>query len=347
MLEHRPIAQLFLNLVFEPPDRRSEICLAVAFKSVRVNRRKNAADTAGGGTKMADNRLRAGVVGTLAALFFSTAAGAQAPATPSEDERAARRIIRIAVYDLNVTGVDERVATIVNEFLLEELRKLQRTTVIGYSEIRTLIDLEANRQAAGCDSEESCLAEVADALGSDFLITGTLASVGTDHVFGLKVLDQRQAKAGLSFNKVVPAGDGSEFLAEIGPAVNALFPNVPLKKGATRGVSADAARRLSPPPLPPIAFWSGRGVAPTALVGSLAMSVVWILSYQQYEGLVARAQEPVGADAPLVSGADVVGTGQLAVGAEIATWSLLGTSLVVAGATALLIPLTDFEGSQE
>lgn len=255
-------------------------------------------------------------------------------------DRESRRVLRIAVYDLALTGIDAKVASVVNEFLLEELRKLQRTSVIGYSEIRTLIDLEADRQALGCDSEESCLAEIADALGSDYLITGTMAKVGTEHVFGLKVLDQKEAKAGRTFNKVVPAGDGTEFLAEIGPAVQTLFPDVPLKEGATRGVSPEAARFLAPPPLPPLLFWSGIAVTSTAFAGALVAAVTQFAAYSNYLDLTRRSESE------LVDGKDLVAAGQVAVASEILGWSLLGAGLIAAGVSALLIPLTDFDGAR-
>lgn len=255
-------------------------------------------------------------------------------------DRESRRVLRIAVYDLSVTGVDDKVASVVNEFLLEELRKLQRTSVIGYSEIRTLIDLEADRQALGCDSEESCLAEVADALGSDFLITGTLARVGTEHVFGLKVIDQKEAKAGRTFNKVVSAGDGTEFLAEIGPAVETLFPEVPLKEGASRGVAPEAARFLAPPPLPPLVFWSGVAVTSVAFAGALVAAVTQFGAYSSYLNLTRQSQTE------LVDGKDLVAAGQIAFGAEVVGWSLLGAGLIGAGVSALLVPLTDFDGAR-
>jgi TolB-like protein len=267
----------------------------------------------------------------LAALLAT-----QPAAEPEQPTK--RKILRIAVYDLESDTVDERVAKVVSESLLYELRKLGRTSVISFAEIQQMLNLEAEKAMVGCDSEDSCLSEIADALGADYLLAGTLAKVGKDHVFGLKVIDQRAAKAGATFNKIMPAGEGEEFLAEIGPAVEKLFPDIPLKDGETRGVSEEAARRLVPPPLPPIAFWSGVGVTGALLVGSAVAGGMQMLFQGQFKDIAERSltqQE---------SGAALVETGQLAQTSELVGWSLLVGGIVAGGFTAAMAPLTDFQG---
>ena len=276
---------------------------------------------------------------TLHLLFALALAGpAPAPEPAPERDASARKVLRIAVYDLESESVDARTAQVVTESLLFELRKLQRVSVIGFDEIRAMLDLEAEKAAMGCDEADSCLAEIADALGADVLVTGTLARVGEDHVFGLKALDQRSAQAGATFNKVFRAGDGTGFLAELGPAVETLFPEIPLRAGETRGVDEEAARRLSPPPLPAWVFWSGAGTSAGLLVGALVAGAFQVAAYGQFQELAARSASED------VSGALLVESGSTAQTAEALGWSLLGASVVVGALTAVSFPLTDFQG---
>jgi hypothetical protein len=265
------------------------------------------------------------------------AALALAPPSSSEAE-SKRRVLRVAVYDLDAASVDPRTARVVTDSLLFELRKLERVSVIGFDEIRAMLDLEAEKAAMGCDEESSCLAEIADALGADVLLTGSLAKVGGDHIFGLKALDQREAKAGATFNKIVPAGDGTEFLAEVGPAVEALFPDRPLRAGETRGVNEEAARRLSPPPLPAWVFWGGAGTSAVLLVASAAAGAVQLASYGEYKDLAARSATED------VSGALLASAGDAAVASEVTGWALLGGAVFVGALAAVSYPLTDFDG---
>lgn len=260
------------------------------------------------------------------------------PPPPTTPKTAERRLLRVAVNDLVVTDVDPRTARVVAESLVYELRKLERMNVISFDEVRQMLNLESEKQALGCTSNEECLAQIADALGVDYLVTGTLAKVGDTHVFSLKLLNQTEASAQLSVNKVVPAGSGVEFLGEIGPAVETLFPDVPLRKGETRGISPELARRLTPPPLSPVIFWSTAAVSGALLVGSGVAGLMQVVFQSDYKDTVTRAKSG------LESGAALVEAGQNAQTAELAGWILLGSGVVVGGLAAAMAPLTDFQG---
>lgn len=258
--------------------------------------------------------------------------------TSSGASSAERRIMRIAVNDFTVTDVDPHVARIVAESLVFELRKLERTNVISFDEVREMLNLEAEKQAMGCTNEESCLAQIADALGVDYLVTGTLAKVGENHVFALRLINQTAASTELSVNKLVPAGTGVELLAEVGPAVEVLFPGIPLKAGATRGISPELARRLTPPPLSPWIFWGTTATSGALLVSSGVAAVLQATAQDDYRTTAARSKTG------LESGASLVAAGTRAQTAELAGWSLLGAGLVTAGLAGAMVPLTDFQG---
>lgn len=201
--------------------------------------------------------------------------------------------LRVALTDLSVDGVRPEVAKVINQSLLVEMRKLSRLSVIGMDEIRAMLDFEADKQTLGCDAEESCLAEITDALGADVLVIGSIARVGEQHVFGLRRIDQRSATVVERVSQVFPAGEGEEFLSAVGPAIEKLFPNRPLRAGAQRGVSVEIARRLHPPPLRPWVFWTNSGIASGGLILAGAMGILGVWARAEHQALAEKARAEV------------------------------------------------------
>jgi len=160
------------------------------------------------------------------------------PPPPAAPEPKKESALRIGVVDVGAGNVDALVADVVEDALLLELRKLSRSSVIGWKEIRSMLDAEADKQTAGCSDSESCLSEIADAAGVDVLVVCSLAHTDQS-VMGLRRIDQRQAQVVGNVQKLLSRAGGEEFLAAIGPAVAELFPDLPLRKGAVRGVAPE------------------------------------------------------------------------------------------------------------
>jgi hypothetical protein len=259
---------------------------------------------------------------------------AQEPAAPAPE---AKRALRIGLGAIEAHDVDPLLATVLEDSLLTELRKMARSSVIGMKEIKEMLDLEAEKQSLGCAADAaSCLAEVADAIGVDVLVLGSVAVVGGETVVGLRRLEQASASAH-SVTKRVPLGDGEEVLALVGPLVAELFPELPLRPGQTRGVSPEAARRLNPPPLPwpvPIALGAaaGVGVIATAVSGAL-----WWTAQSRYRTLANTK-------GAAVSGDDLNAAGAQATATEPVLWIALGATAALGIATAVSVPFTDFRG---
>ena len=200
-------------------------------------------------------------------------------ATKPSAEPAAHKARRIAVYQVAHAGIDDRVATVVTDSVVAELRKLEKTSVVGMDEIKAMLDLEAQKQLAGC-SDASCIAEIADSLGVDGVVIGNVAVVGAGMAFGLKHIDQHSAQTLAQSTRRIDSLDPADVLAAIGPEVQELFPDVPLKPGMTRGVAAEVALRIHPPPLKPWVFWSLTGVSAVALASGAAFTTWNGLAYQ-------------------------------------------------------------------
>jgi hypothetical protein len=216
----------------------------------------------------------------------ATAAEAAVPEAPADGKRAVRRI---AVYRLEGGGIDDRVLGVLTDSVVLEVRKLVGVTVVGMDEIKAMLDLEAQKQLVGC-TDVSCIAEIAEALGVDEIMIGNVAVVGATISFGLKRIDQNSATTLGQYANRVDSTDPADVLALIGPAIEQLLAEVPLKPGQTRGVPPEIATRIHPPPLDPWVFWTvGAGVGTAAIAGM--GFTLWNLA--SYTRAVAQVEDSV------------------------------------------------------
>ncbi len=273
--------------------------------------------------------------------LWAPGALAQAPA-PAPAEAAPPRALRVAVMDFEVSDIDPTVARITSESLLQEIRKLERVSVISLDEVRAMLSLEEQRLMAGCEAS-SCLADIAGALGADVVVIGSLAKVGDEHVIGLRAIDQNEGAALGSYSaRLTPAG-GEEFLAAVGPAVAEIFPGRGLREGQTRGVSDEVALRLHPPPLDPWTVYSAGGVG----AGFAALAVVGLGLNLLFGGVMSAAVADAGPD-----GGSTIDKRQLdalftATNVSLGAAAVAGAGALAGfGGAALLALFTDWDGSR-
>jgi hypothetical protein len=248
---------------------------------------------------------------------------------------------RVAVYEMGMQEIPPNVAKVVTDSILAEVRKLQGISAIGMDEIQDMLSHEASKQMVGCESNESCLAEIAGALGVDDLVTGSLSKVGENSVMVLRRIDQRRAKVMGTINKRLVAGSGEEFLAAIGPAIEELFPERQLREGAERGVPKEMALRLNPPPLP---AWSFYTVAGGAVVAAAVGGVFGLLAKQSETD--ANQYAASGVDAP-ISGATLVEKQNTAESQAFNANVAYGSAGGLALTAVIMFLFTDFEGIGE
>ena len=106
---------------------------------------------------------------------------AAAPAAPP---------LRLATGTFTFVGIKDELRTFVPEHLASRMRSAE-LTVVTPSEIASLIGRERQRALLGCNEEsETCLAELAGALGVDGVLMGELAAVGDVIQLNLKVLSE-------------------------------------------------------------------------------------------------------------------------------------------------------------
>lgn len=256
-------------------------------------------------------------------------------AAPVVDER--KRPLRVAVYALESSGLDDaRILRVTEASLLEEIRKLQRCSVISLDEVKALLEVEAQKQLSGC-SESSCLAEIAEALGADALITGGVTQVDDTVTIALKRIDPAQAAVVQTFTRQLTAANGEELLAVVGPSVEALFPDLPLRPGQARGVAPEVALRLNPPPLATPVFWSLAGVTGVSAMASVGAGTLLLVTNGTLQ------QTFVNAKSTPVTTQQVLDQQQQVVVSNVALWSFVGLTAAFGVATGFVAPFTDWQ----
>lgn len=279
--------------------------------------------------------LGAVVPGETPTPITSPTAASPAAGAPAEGKG---HVLRLAVYEMKVDGIDERVGRVVTDAVVAEVRKLQRVSVVSMDEVKAMLDHEAQKQLTGC-ADDSCIAEIADSLGVDGIIIGTLAKIGDDHVFGLRRIDQRAAASLGQVSQRLQAGNGEEFLAMVGPAIEQLFPEPAhaLRAGQKRGVSEEVALRISPPPLPTWVFWTTTASAGVLGVAAGAALTVNLVLFEQVN---TRERQALEAPQPGKEVVDIRAQNDLAATSTIA----LGSAAVLATAGAGVVAMfTDWD----
>lgn len=100
--------------------------------------------------------------------------------------------VKLAAPSLQAVGIDAAKANFLSEYLAQQLAG-NGVRVTTSSEIATLIGIERQRQLMTCaDTADSCMAELAGALGVDGVITGSLAKTETgSYVVAVKIVNAR------------------------------------------------------------------------------------------------------------------------------------------------------------
>lgn len=133
------------------------------------------------GRKESHDLISVRTLGVLLCLVLPAAAAAQKP-------------IRLAAPGFTGVNVDDKVANFFSEHFAQRL-SINGILVISSSEVEALVGLERQKQLMGCSEDSSsCLTELANALGADGIITGSVGKFGSIYQVNLKVLSATDAK---------------------------------------------------------------------------------------------------------------------------------------------------------
>ena len=153
-------------------------------------------------------------------------------AAPAPARTAAPRVV---VWDLKaLQGVSPGAAEILTDLVATEVARPGRFQVMGRNDLASLLGLERQRRLLGCD-EACCLAEIGGALGADYVLSGQVGTLGTQHRISLLLLDAKRAVPVARAARFAPATEDG--LAQAVPAAVAEL---------LAGLEAGPARELAP-----------------------------------------------------------------------------------------------------
>src|SRR6266568_160099 len=211
------------------------------------------------------------------------------PAAPTGAPKP-KQALRVAMPDVKVHGdLPPRQLALLESALLAEVRKLEGVSVIGMSEIREMLSFEYQRQMLGCQANETCLAEIGGALGTDEMVHAEVIVDGKTANLALRRINMRTARVTGSHSKRLTRANGEELLGAVGPGVHELFPDRNLRAGTTRGVDKAVALRLNPPPLPKWPFYITAGAALAAASAGAVYAVMSKDASNQYNHLLQQS----------------------------------------------------------
>lgn len=178
----------------------------------------------------------------VAPLLLALSADAPVPTAP----------LPVLALDLEAVNVAPDTARAVNRLVVAALGELPGLHVTSQEDMRTLANLDAAKQAIDC-SAQSCLAEVAGALGARAVVFGSVTGLGSTTSITLSLFD---SQTGLIQRRAIETRQLDEVPAALRPALRALF------------VEAGLIKVELPPPAPSLWVYAGIG---TAAVGALAL----------------------------------------------------------------------------
>lgn len=111
---------------------------------------------------------------------------------------------KCAAVPLKSSGVDDAITFVMDEILLTELQQ-SGFQAIGPDDINAMVGFESMKDATGCD-DASCIAEIGNALGVEYLVAGNVASLDGSMVLTLKLIDVRGTRVAARVNRINDRG---------------------------------------------------------------------------------------------------------------------------------------------
>lgn len=203
---------------------------------------------------------------------------------------------RMAVMDMqDLSGAEKALGAQLTQVVVSEVASSTDLKVISSNEIGQVLGFERQKQLLGC-TESGCMAELAGALGADYLLTATVSKLGSRYRIDMRIVDAKKstiiATAGDFVDGTVDAAaDGTVRLTQ------KLLDGAGLTRGRTSVAKvspapAAATAQVEQPVAPVVshtrayAFW----VASAALaIGAAAMTAATISTFNQ----VSNPQKPL------------------------------------------------------
>jgi hypothetical protein len=229
--------------------------------------------------------------------------------------------VKLAASGFTLNGEDSARAKVWVERFAEVMGRDARLRVTTQSDLAQVLGLERQKQLLGCDTE-SCMAELANALGTDGVLVGSITHTGDSFLAVVKIIRQTNGSVWWSASGRMTGEPALlDWLDEqASAAVRAIFPPAPLPVGPlvvggagivavgvgatmlvlSNTVALQAVRGAPGEPELATALTTGRteGAAGVALLGvggaAIATAVIWALVRSEPAPAVALSPVPGG-----------------------------------------------------
>lgn len=124
----------------------------------------------------------------------SAPARAQADTPPAPEEESTAKAPILVLPMQAKLGIEAGVTELLDDKITVELSEYPDFNVLARSDLQQMLELEAERSAIGCDLDSnSCLAEVAGAIGAQYVVSGRMGKLGSKITLTLNLFDSHQA----------------------------------------------------------------------------------------------------------------------------------------------------------
>jgi TolB-like protein len=242
---------------------------------------------------------------TQALLALSLAQPSAPPGAPEGPEGSRPRLL---VLDLEaLSGVEPGQAKALTNLVTGSLQNHSTIDVVSSEDVRRMAELDASRQAIGCDAV-SCLAEIAGALGASHVVYGSIAKLGGSLVVTLNLFD---AHRGASVaRESLRAGSFDALLDNVDPALGRLAASI---LGAPAAAPAPAAEEPASSTLSPFVIVGGAVGGAGLVAGAVLLGITGVLDGELGDPAVDGKQKAETRTTVIALGA--AGVGALVLGA--------------------------------
>lgn len=101
---------------------------------------------------------------------------------------------KLVVLDFQAQGVPAEAAQALTTAATQDLSQRGFFEVVTSADIQTLLGVERQKQLVGCSDGSSCTAELAGAMGSRFVLSGSVTKLGSAVQLSMQMLDTAKAQ---------------------------------------------------------------------------------------------------------------------------------------------------------
>ena len=131
----------------------------------------------------------------ILAAALCVASFVSASAAQAQDDAEEKEAVRLLVLDFKSddTRVKKSELTTLAGLTASHLGRFSELDVMTASEMQSLVALESEKAVAGC-ADDSCLAEIANAIGARLVVLGQMGSLGQTRVLNLSLFDSDKGR---------------------------------------------------------------------------------------------------------------------------------------------------------